>query len=54
MRLFEANGKSQLPTCLEISRAHSALVGMAIRLAECMGYHRDPAEYDFSPVDCQV
>ncbi|KAH8689096.1 hypothetical protein BGW36DRAFT_309164 [Talaromyces proteolyticus] len=43
-----------LPTCLDISRAHSALVGLAIRLAECMGYHRDPSEYGFSPSECQV
>lgn len=38
----------------EVSRAHSALTGMAIRLAECMGMHRDPSEYGFSPAECQV
>ncbi|KAE8550782.1 hypothetical protein TMatcc_008838 [Talaromyces marneffei ATCC 18224] len=44
-----------LPMCLdEISRAHSALVGLAVRLAECMGYHRDPTEYSFSTAECQV
>ncbi|GKZ87733.1 transcriptional regulator family: Fungal Specific TF [Aspergillus niger] len=44
-----------LTMCLdEVSRAHSALVGMAIRLAECMGLHRDPAEYGFSPAECQT
>jgi Fungal specific transcription factor domain len=37
-----------------ISRAHSALVGAAIRLAECMGLHRDPSEYNYSPVDTHV
>lgn len=41
---------TQLTMCLdEVSRAHSALVGMAIRLAECMGLHRDPAEYGSFP-----
>ncbi|CRG83638.1 putative transcriptional regulatory protein C139,03 [Talaromyces islandicus] len=40
--------------CLEISRAHSALVGLAIRLDECMGYNHDPTEYGFSPVERQV
>ncbi|PWY89164.1 fungal-specific transcription factor domain protein [Aspergillus heteromorphus CBS 117.55] len=44
-----------LAMCLdEVSRAHSVLVGMAIRLAECMGLHRDPTEYDFSPAECQI
>ncbi|KAI5459595.1 hypothetical protein BGZ63DRAFT_455200 [Mariannaea sp. PMI_226] len=38
----------------EISRAHSVLAGMVIRLAECMGLHRDPAEYGFSPAECQT
>lgn len=38
----------------EISRAHSALVGAAIRLAECMGFHRDPSEYDLPPVETHV
>ena len=45
-----------IPMCRsEISRAHSVLVGTAIRLAECMGLHRDPAEtYGLSPVDAHV
>ena len=34
-----------------ISRAHSALVGAAIRLAECMGLHRDGSYYAMSPVE---
>ena len=38
-----------------MSRAHSVLVGTAIRLAECMGLHRDPADvYGLPPVDCHV
>ena len=39
----------------EISRAHSVLVGTAIRLGECMGLHRDPEDvYGLPPVDCHV
>ncbi|KGO72767.1 Transcription factor, fungi [Penicillium italicum] len=38
----------------EISRSHSALTGMAIRIAECMGLHRDPEEYGFSPAEGQT
>ena len=39
----------------EISRAHSVLVGTAIRLGECMGLHRDPGDvYGLPPVDCHV
>ncbi|KAK5172994.1 uncharacterized protein LTR77_003116 [Saxophila tyrrhenica] len=38
----------------EVSRAHSALVGTAIRLAECMGLHRDGTYYNMSPIDVQV
>ena len=39
----------------QMSRAHSVLVGTAIRLAECLGLHRDPADvYGLPPVDCQV
>lgn len=37
-----------------ISRAHSALVGTAIRLAECMGLHRDPSEYNYGPVETHI
>ncbi|OKL57359.1 hypothetical protein UA08_07452 [Talaromyces atroroseus] len=44
-----------LPMCLnEISRAHSSLTGMLIRLAECMGLHRDPTEFGFSPTECHT
>ncbi|RMY06221.1 hypothetical protein D0867_09773 [Hortaea werneckii] len=38
----------------EVSRAHSALVGTAIRLAECMGLHRDGSQYSMSPVEVHV
>lgn len=42
----------QIPLCRrEVSRAHSALTGTAIRLAECMGLHRDGTHYDLSPVE---
>ncbi|KAL2803121.1 hypothetical protein BJX63DRAFT_412957 [Aspergillus granulosus] len=38
----------------QITRAHSILSGMLVRQAECMGLHRDPTEFGFSPVECQV
>lgn len=38
----------------EISRAHSALAGTAIRLAECMGLHRDGSHYGLDPVEIHV
>ena len=38
----------------EISRSHSALVGAAIRIAQCMGLHRDPTEYSFSAIETHV
>lgn len=38
----------------EVSRAHSALVGTAIRLAECMGLHRDGTHYAMTPVETHV
>jgi len=38
----------------EVSRAHSALVGTAIRLAECMGLHRDGLHYSMTPVEVHV
>ena len=37
-----------------MSRAHSALVGTAIRLAECMGLHKDGSAYGMSPVETHV
>jgi hypothetical protein len=45
-----------IPMCRDqMSRAHSVLVGTAIRLAECMGLHRDPADvYGLPAVECQV
>ncbi|KAI4697751.1 uncharacterized protein J4E84_000884 [Alternaria hordeiaustralica] len=44
-----------IPLCRnEVSRAHSALTGSLIRLAECMGLHRDPTTYSSSPVEIQV
>lgn len=45
-----------IPMCRDqISRAHSVIVGMAIRLAECMGLHRDPQDvYGLGPVECHV
>ncbi|KAL9032984.1 MAG: hypothetical protein Q9180_006192, partial [Flavoplaca navasiana] len=44
-----------IPLCRgEISRSHSALVGTALRIAECMGLHRDGTEYGFGPVEIHV
>ncbi|KAF2099975.1 hypothetical protein NA57DRAFT_38367, partial [Rhizodiscina lignyota] len=44
-----------IPLCrAEVSRAHSALTGTAIRLAECMSLHRDGSHYDLSPVEIHV
>ncbi|KAI9171587.1 fungal specific transcription factor domain-containing protein [Paramyrothecium foliicola] len=44
-----------LPLCRdEISRAHSVLVGTAVRMAECMGLHRDGETYGLSPLDTHV
>ncbi|KAF1956778.1 hypothetical protein CC80DRAFT_412928, partial [Byssothecium circinans] len=44
-----------LPLCrAEVSRAHSALVGTCIRLAECMGLHRDPSSYTNNPIEIQI
>lgn len=44
-----------IPLCRnDISRAHSALTGSLIRLAECMGLHRDPTTYSTSPVEVQT
>lgn len=38
----------------EVSRGHSGLVGTAIRLAECMGLHRDGTLYSMKPVEVHV
>jgi Fungal specific transcription factor domain len=45
-----------IPMCLsEMSRAHAALVGTAIRLAECMGLHRDPQKtYGLGPLESHI
>lgn len=44
-----------IPLCRnEISRAHSALAGTAIRLAQCMGLHRDGSLYGLSAVETHV
>ncbi|KAK4128764.1 hypothetical protein N657DRAFT_676510 [Parathielavia appendiculata] len=44
-----------LPLCRdEVSRAHSVLVGAAVRMAECMGLHRDGSAYGLSPLETQV
>ena len=37
-----------------MSRAHSALTGSAIRLAECMGLHRDGTKYNLSPAEVHI
>ncbi|KAL3457019.1 hypothetical protein BJX64DRAFT_280919 [Aspergillus heterothallicus] len=38
----------------QITRAHSLLAGLLVRQAECMGLHRDPTEFGFSPIECHV
>ncbi|KAF2399911.1 hypothetical protein EJ06DRAFT_557004 [Trichodelitschia bisporula] len=44
-----------IPLCRrEVSRAHSVLTGTAIRLAECMGLHRDGTHYGLSAVEVHV
>ncbi|KAF1817617.1 hypothetical protein P152DRAFT_408376 [Eremomyces bilateralis CBS 781.70] len=44
-----------IPMCRsEISRAHSALTGTAIRIAEGMGLHRDGSLYGLVPVQLHV
>ncbi|OLN82046.1 putative transcriptional regulatory protein C139.03-like protein 12 [Colletotrichum chlorophyti] len=44
-----------LPLCrAEVSRAHSVLVGAAVRMAECMGLHRDGDTYGLNPLDTHV
>ncbi|GAB1310446.1 hypothetical protein MFIFM68171_00656 [Madurella fahalii] len=44
-----------LPLCRdEVSRAHSVLVGAAIRMAECMGLHQDGSAYGLSPLETHV
>ncbi|KAI1385031.1 uncharacterized protein F4822DRAFT_433559 [Hypoxylon trugodes] len=44
-----------LPLCRgEVSRAHSVLVGAAVRMAECMGLHRDGDAYGLTPLETHV
>ncbi|KAI1082742.1 hypothetical protein F5B20DRAFT_577820 [Whalleya microplaca] len=44
-----------LPLCrAEVSRAHSVLVGAAVRMAECMGLHRDGDAYGLTPLETHV
>ncbi|KAE8441624.1 hypothetical protein EG329_004633 [Mollisiaceae sp. DMI_Dod_QoI] len=41
-----------IPLCRsEMSRAHSVLLGAAIRMAECMGLHRDGQTYGMNPLE---
>ncbi|TVY39117.1 Bikaverin cluster transcription factor [Lachnellula occidentalis] len=44
-----------IPLCrAELSRAHSVLLGAAIRMAECMGLHRDGSTYGMNPLETHV
>ncbi|KAI1174947.1 hypothetical protein F4777DRAFT_588811 [Nemania sp. FL0916] len=44
-----------IPLCrAEVSRAHSVLLGAAVRMAECMGLHRDGDTYGLTPLDTHV
>lgn len=44
-----------IPMCRDqISRAHSSLTATAIRIAQCMGLHRDGQTYGLSPVELHV
>lgn len=47
---------SKIPLCREeVSRAHSVLVGAAVRMAECMGLHRDGSKaYNLNALDTHV
>ncbi|KAH9902021.1 hypothetical protein F4778DRAFT_104401 [Xylariomycetidae sp. FL2044] len=38
----------------EVSRAHSVLVGAAVRMAECMGLQRDGESYGLTPLETHV
>lgn len=45
----------KLPLCrAEVSRSHSVLVGAAVRMAECMGLHRDGEAYGLTPLETHV
>lgn len=45
-----------IPMCRgEVSRAHSVLVGAAIRLGECFSLHRDPVEtFGHAPIEAHI
>ncbi|KAI0395049.1 hypothetical protein F5Y17DRAFT_424999 [Xylariaceae sp. FL0594] len=44
-----------IPLCrAEVSRAHSVLLAAAVRMAECMGLHRDGEAYGLTPLDTHV
>ncbi|KAH7376038.1 fungal-specific transcription factor domain-containing protein [Plectosphaerella cucumerina] len=44
-----------IPLCrAEVSRAHSVLLAAAVRMAECMGLHRDGETYGLNPLDTHV
>ncbi|GAP86162.1 putative fungal specific transcription factor domain-containing protein [Rosellinia necatrix] len=44
-----------VPLCrAEVSRAHSVLVGAAVRMAECIGLHRDGDTYGLPPLETHV
>lgn len=44
-----------IPLCrAEVSRAHSVLLGAAVRMAECMGLHRDGQAYGLNPLETHV
>ena len=46
---------AQIPFCrAELPRAAMALVGAAIRVAECIGLHRDGEHFGFNPRDTHV
>jgi hypothetical protein len=47
---------SKIPLCRdEVSRAHSVLVGAAVRMAECMGLHRDGSKaYNLNALETHV
>ncbi|EEH47647.2 uncharacterized protein PADG_03731 [Paracoccidioides brasiliensis Pb18] len=52
---IQASVMYMIPMCRgEVSRAHSVLVGTIIRLAECMGFHRDPGELSLDPIETHV
>ncbi|KAG9238783.1 hypothetical protein BJ875DRAFT_3446 [Amylocarpus encephaloides] len=44
-----------IPLCrAEVSRAHSVLLGAALRMAECMGLHRDGESYGMNALETHV